>query len=168
MEELYNANGWRIVLESASLPDGRTKKVPRVERADSVHLLAFLKADQLVVIREYRPYYNAYIWMLPSGKMDKEKEMKVAAQRELQEETGYRAESLEHWCTTNHSESFIMANHIFIARDLVKDPLPQDADEMIEVHILPLEEALQKILSSPKVHTISAFAVLRYMHDQKK
>lgn len=168
MEELYKGNGWRITMEEAALPDGRKKKVARVHRADAVHILAFPKAGDILMLREYRPYYGEYLWMLPSGRADKEKDMTIAAQRELQEETGYRAEKLKYWCTTNHSESLVMDNHIFIAHDLVKDPLPQDDDELIEVHVLPLEEALQKILTSPKVHTASAYALLRYLRDKKK
>jgi len=167
MEELFRDHGWRIVLDSASLPDGRVKKVARVERADSVHLLAFPHDDHILILREYRPYYGTHIWMLPSGRADKEKDIESAAQRELQEETGYRAKSLEHYCTTHHSESMMFANHIFIARDLTKDPLPQDADEMIEVHELSLEEAIQNVLASAYVHTASAYALLRYIREKK-
>ena len=43
------------------------------------------------MLREYRPFYGTYIWMIPSGKADKEKDILVAAQRELQEETGITA-----------------------------------------------------------------------------
>lgn len=167
ISELFNDHGWRIILESATLPDGRKKNVARVERADSVHLLAFLHDDdRVLILREYRPYYGTYIWMLPSGRADKEKDMESAAQRELQEETGYRANDLKFYCATHHSESMVFANHIFIARDLVQDLLPQDADEMIEVHELSLEEALQNVLGSVYVHTASAYALLRYMKER--
>lgn len=167
--ELFNDHGWRIVLDAASLPDGRTKKVARVERADSVHLLAFPHDDdRVLILREYRPYYGTHIWMLPSGRADKEQDIALAAQRELQEETGYRANDLKLYCTTHHSESMVFANHIYIARDLVKDPLPQDADEMIEVHELSLEEALESVLASKYVHTASAYALFRYIRERKQ
>ena len=165
MEELFNAGGWQIILDSADLPDGRTKKVPRVERADSVHLLAMPEEGKIIVIREYRPYYGQYIWMLPSGRADKEKDMAVAAQRELQEETGYKAGKLDFLWSVNHSESLIMTNHFFTARDLTHDPLPQDEDELIEVHVCTPQEALEKVHTSPKVHLPSAYGLMRYMHE---
>ena len=103
--------------------------------------------------------------MLPSGRVDKENDIEAGAQRELQEETGFRAKSLEHYCTTHHSETIAFANHIFIAKDLVEDPLKQDDDELIEVHAMPLKEAIEKVLQSPIVHTASAYALLRYTYE---
>lgn len=167
MPDLFNAHGWRITVESATLPDGRIKEVARVHRADSVHLLAFPTEETVLLLREYRPYYGHYVWMLPSGRVDKETDIVVAAQRELQEETGFRAAKLEKYFTTNHSESLIMSNHVFFARELTKDPLPQDEDELIEVHELPLEEALNRVLTCERVHSVSALALLRYLHDKQ-
>lgn len=104
--------------------------------------------------------------MLPSGRVDKETDLDAAAQRELREETGYRAGTLLPYCTTHYSESVIAANYIYLARDLVHDPLPQDDDELIEVHTVTLPEALRRVLESPYVHTASAYGLLRYLHDQ--
>lgn len=167
MEELYNDHGWKVILDSASLPDGRVKKIARVARADSVHIIAFASDTTILMLREYRPFYGAYIWMLPSGRADKETDMAVAAQRELQEETGFRAEELTHYCTTNPSESTTWANHLFIAKNLSPAPLPQAEEELIEVHTLGLEEALEKVLTSTKVHTVSAYGLLRYSRDHQ-
>jgi ADP-ribose pyrophosphatase len=104
--------------------------------------------------------------MLPSGRVDKEQDIAEAAQRELREETGYRAQALEFYCSTRHSEAVNFANHLFLARDLVEDPLTQDADELIEVHVLPLAEAIEKTLGSPVVHTASAYGLLRYAREK--
>lgn len=166
MGELFSGHGWQVVLEPATLPDGRRKNVARVARADSVHILAFPQSETILMLREYRPYYGAYIWMLPSGHADKEDDVAVAAQRELREETGFRARELQYWCTTHHSEGLISANHLFLARELEPSSLPQDADELIEVHTLPLEEALARVLASPRVHTASAYGLLRYLRER--
>lgn len=165
MEELFNQFGWRITLEKASLPDGREKKAILVHRADSVHIMAFTQERLMLVLREYRPFYQKYVWMLPSGRADKENDVETAAQRELQEETGYRAKKLTHYGSTRHSETLQCNNHIFIAEDLVRDPLQQDEDELIEVHEMPFNEAIAKILGSDPVHTASAYAVLRYARE---
>ena len=164
-EELFNAHDWRITRESYPIPDGRVKIMIVVSRPDSVHILAFPSPKTVLMLREFRPRYKSYIWMIPSGRADKEKDMKVAAQRELREETGFRSQNMEFYCTTRHSESLHSANHVFIARDLINDPLPQDVDEVIEVHELPLNDALDRVLASEQVHTASAFALLRYLRE---
>lgn len=166
METLYEGFGWTVTMEEASLPDGRTKKVARVNRADGVHIIACPSDDTVLVLKEFRPYYGTYIWSLPGGRADKEGHIGDAAQRELQEETGYKAEILEHLWTVNVSESLGMTNHIFIAQDLTKSSLPQDADEMMEVYELSFVDALQRIESSPKVHLPSAYALRRYIDER--
>lgn len=166
MSTLYEGQGWKITLDAAKLPDGREKKVARVHRADSAHIIAFAKSGNILMLREFRPYYGAYVWMLPSGRIDKENDVEAGAQRELQEETGWFAKELTHLWTVNHSESIVSSNHIFLARNLTKAPLPQDEDELIEVHEMPIEEGLKNILESQKVHLPSAFALMRYMREK--
>ncbi len=166
MTLLWSDNTWRVEEKIFSLPDGREKKTVYVTRPHSVHILAFKNDDTLLMLREYRPLYGEYIWMLPSGRVDKETNIAEAAQRELQEETGFKAASLQYYCETNYSESLKSTNYLFIAKDLSPSPLPQDADELIEVHELTPEQALQNILQSPKVHTASAYGLLRYLYEQ--
>ena len=147
------------------LPDGRVKKVPRMHRFDSSHVIAFTSDKNILILKEYRPFYKEWIWMLPSGHVDKEKDPLEAAQRELREETGFRAKTMTSFGSAQHSEMIVFTNHFFIARNLLKDPLEQDPDELIEVQELPINDALQKILSSKKIHTPSAYALLRYLHE---
>lgn len=165
METLFDQFGWKITLEEVSLPNGKTKKAARVHRADSVTMIAEIRPRTILLLREYRPYYGEYLWMLPSGRIDKETDMTIAAQRELQEEAGVRAEHLEHLWSANISESVMMTNHFFYATGLVPDPLPQDDDELMEVHEVEVEEALKRIESSAKVHLPSAYALRRWMGD---
>jgi len=163
--EIFSGHGWKIFMETSDMPNGRTKTSARVHRCDSVHIIAMPTAKTVLMNKEYRPHFRTHLWMLPSGKVDKEMDHKQAALRELQEETGKAARELSHYCTVRHSENLVMNNHVYVARDLYSDPLPQDKDEMIEVFELPFEEALQNVLSSPHVHMASAFALLRYMRE---
>lgn len=165
MEELYKGHGWTITLETATLPDGRTKTAARVRYADTAHILAFTDDGKLLLLHEYRPFYGDRVWMLPSGHIDKETDALAGAQRELREETGFRSDDLKPYCIGRSTEKFISRNHFFIARTLVRDPLEQDADEMIDVHELPLDEALDKMLSSGHVHMPSAYGLMRYMRE---
>ena len=168
IEELFDGFEWRVTLEEAPLPDGRVKKAARVHRCDTVHIIAFKKQDTVLLLREFRPFYGQYVWMLPTGRVNKEKDHAKAAQRELQEETGYYAELMEFFTSSRHSETFNSANHVYIAHDLSHAPLPQDADELIEVHELLFEEAIEKVLASPVVHTASAYALLRYDYEKRR
>jgi ADP-ribose pyrophosphatase len=117
------------------------------------------------MLREFRAFYGDYIWMLPSGKADKEADLDIAAHRELREETGFDAKDLKKYFSCNQSDTIDITNHIYVGRDLFESPLDQDADELIEVHEVTLDEAIENIFHSPKIHTVSAIGLLRYMQE---
>lgn len=165
MEELFNQFDWRVTLETAPLPDGRMKKSVRVHRCDSVHILAFPTKDTVLMLEEFRPFYQDYIFMIPGGKADKETDMLIAAQRELREETGFAAKTILPYGSLNISDSIVMTNHLFIARDLYPSPLEQDPDELIIVHELSIPDAIHKVMTSKKVHSPSLTALLKYARE---
>ena len=158
--ELYNDGKWKLVKDTATLPDGRTKTAVRGFHPDTAHILAF-KGNKVLLLREYRAFDGRWIWMVPSGKMDKEIDHRTAADRELREETGYRAAFLYHIATMENSETYASKGHHYIAARLTHDPLPQDADEMIEVHECTLQEAIGRVLSCGEHSRVaSAFLLL--------
>jgi ADP-ribose pyrophosphatase len=164
-QELFSGHGWRITLDTDPLPDGRQKTSARVHRCDTVHILALNDEGKLLLLREYRPHLHRYVWMLPSGKVDKETDLLIAAQRELQEETGFRAAVLEPYFSCYYSEALVTTAHYFRARGLTHAPLPQDDYELIEVHPLTLEEALERVLDNERVHAVSALGILKLLKD---
>lgn len=169
MKELYSGNGWMLRLEDGVLPDGRKAQKARAKFADIVHVLPFNDDGKILILREFRPFYgNQWIWQLVSGHVDKETDIVAAAQRELQEEAGYKADDLKFLWTGRIGEKFIDVNHFFVAKQLVESSLEKDHDEMMEVHFLEPKEALDKILNSPEVHMPSAYGLMRYLHDQGK
>lgn len=165
LETLYDDGTWSVLLEEATLPDGRTKKVTRLHRCDSAHILAQTDAGKILMLREYRPYYGEWIWMIPSGRVDKETDIVAAARRELREETGFDAASIVPLWTFQGSESIVTRNHVFLAKGLDRSPLPQDEDELMETHECTVDEAIENVLKSPVVHTLSAAALLRWKRE---
>lgn len=165
MEELFNGHGWKLTLEEAALPDGRKSKKVRAQHSDVAHILAFDDEGKMLILREFRPFYNEWVWMIPSGHIDKEKNSADAAVRELQEETGFKANTIEFLWEGKLSERLKMTNYYYHATGLSHDPLPQDEDELIEVHHLTPEEAVQKITHSLFTHIPSAYGLLRWIKE---
>lgn len=168
--ELLSTHGWRVTLEEAALPDGRMKEEVRIHRADSVHILALPTPGRILILREFRPLLGKHVWMLPSGKADSANDGSLlqAAQRELREETGFRAESLSRVRTCFYSDALSFRAHIFVAQQLVHDPLPQDDNESIEVFEVTYDEARKSVLSSDPVHALSGFALTTCLEEIHK
>lgn len=167
LETLYEGYGVRLLREEAPLPDGRVKTTIRYHRSDSINVLAFHNDGAVVLLREFRPLFGTWVWILPSGRADKDADFAKAAQRELREEAGFRADSIEAFFSMQYTESLGFSHHAFIARDLHADPLPPDGDEMIEVHRFPLAEAIEKVLSSTPIIAPSALTLLRYEREHR-
>jgi ADP-ribose diphosphatase len=164
-EELFASAPWRVTRDTAAIPDGRTITALRLHRCDSVHVIAIPQPGHILLLREFRPFLGKYQWMLPSGKADKELDMHEAAQRELREETGRAARQLTPFCTFFLTDTLTVRNHVFVAEDLYDSPLPQDDNELIEAHAVPLDEAIEKVLSANPIHALTAAALLRYARE---
>lgn len=162
---LYQGHGWDIRMDEGRTKDGRVVTRARAHICDTVHIVASPKPGHVFLLKEWRPYYQKHVWMIPSGKMDKEKDPAVAAQRELQEETGCRAGVLKPFVTVRHAEHIDYVCHIYTATDLVPDPLNQDDDESIELHEIALGDAIDLVLQSDPIHTVTALALLRYQRE---
>lgn len=165
MEELFSGYGIRVTQEEVGLPQGGTKMTSRVHLPNTVQILALPTKRTVLLLHEYRPIWKTKIWTIPSGKIDKEHDPVIAAQRELREETGFRAQEIKPYFQCTHWDKVNYTCFVFTARNLVNDPLKQDEGESIEVHEFPIAEAIQKVLSSPFLHTLSAAALLRYARE---
>ncbi len=133
-----------VVREDAlELPDGRRRTYPALHLGASVGILPFASRDRVVLVRQYRHLTHGFSWEIPGGGVLPEERPDEAAQRELREEAGYRAGRLsrlgQFWPNNAYLDEVI---HVYVAQELVADPLPADQDENLEVRTFPFEEAL--------------------------
>lgn len=120
-----------------------------VEYAPAVTILPITSDNKIVFTHQYRHALGRSILELPAGKCDHgEEDSLQAAQRELSEETGYRAQSWEFLLSYYVAPGYSTERMSFwIARDLIPGPQNLDPDEWIEIEEIPEEEALQMLLA---------------------
>jgi ADP-ribose pyrophosphatase len=98
----------------------------------------------LYFVRQYRHAAGRDLLELPAGVRDGNEPYEECAAREIREETGLAAGSLERlgdfYLAPGYSTEFMV---VFLATDLRPDPLPADADEFLEVERVPLGRALE-------------------------
>ena len=63
--------------------------------SDYVTFLALTNNNEILFVKQYRPVLEKYTLELPSGHVEPGQTPEQAAQAELLEETGYKAEKLE-------------------------------------------------------------------------
>jgi ADP-ribose pyrophosphatase len=115
-------------------------------RPDAVVILPVTEEGNILFVKQWRRAIDKIILELPAGAVDEGEEPLIAAQRELQEETGYKAHRLTplggFFSTPGFCTEYL---HFFIAEELEVSPLPHDENEAIDVASFSLEEALALI-----------------------
>ena len=122
----------------------RTRDV--LEHPGSVVILPLLPNDQVCLIKNFRAALQKTILELPAGTLDPGEDPRAAAERELAEETGFRAED---W---RHAGSFFPAPgilseemHLFVAQGLTAGEAAREPGEWIENLIVHRSDAIDRI-----------------------
>ena len=113
--------------------------------------------------RQYRYPVGETVYEIPAGKLDsKQEDIYLAARRELREETGISAESMDYlgpfYPTCAYSDEVI---HIFLARGLEYGERRTDEDEFLSVAMVPLDTVKSMILRGALPDGKTQAAVLR-------
>jgi ADP-ribose pyrophosphatase len=135
----------RVVIREdvLELPGGHERRYPVMQLGQSAGIVPLTADGEVILVRQYRHVTGEFCWEIPGGGIHPGESPDVAAQRELREEAGYRAERLQRlggfWPNNAYLDEII---HVYLAEDLTADPLPADPDEQLERRAFPFSEAL--------------------------
>jgi len=161
----WQGDSWWLLVHEVQLPDGRTIEKGSVVHPGAVVIVPLRETAagaEVIMLRQYRLALDETILELPAGTRGWQEDWLACAQRELREETGFRADRLHSlgrcWPAPGLSNE-IMA--IFLATGLQSDPLPQDGDEIIELQPLLLDELVKMALDGQLQDAKSVVGILR-------
>jgi ADP-ribose pyrophosphatase len=133
VDHVRAANGYEAVREIVEHP-GAVALVPIDER------------QQIVLVKQYRHAASKITIEVPAGTLKPGEDPLICAQRELKEETGYRADKIERiggvYTAPGISSEFI---HLYRATGLTAGESATEADEEIELLRVSMAQALAMI-----------------------
>jgi len=157
---LYTRGKLTLREDAWRLPDGQQVVYPVV----AVGVLPFVEPARVLLVGQYRHLVGKVSWELPGGGAQPGEDPMAAAQRELREEGGYRAERLELLTSFYPSNAYLdEIAHCYAAYGLTPDPLPTDEDEFIERRVVPLEEAVRMAIEGDITESVSKLTLLQYV-----
>ncbi|MFO7786636.1 MAG: ADP compounds hydrolase NudE [Halospina sp.] len=127
-----------------------------------------LDDDTVVLIREYGVGTEEYHITLPKGGTEHGEDWRETANRELQEEAGYRAQHLA-WIKDMTLSPGYMGHHIrvILAEGLTESRLPGDEPEPLEVFTWKLSR-LDELVAREDMNEARVIAALYMVRDLKQ
>ncbi|MEI8176382.1 MAG: NUDIX hydrolase [Candidatus Omnitrophota bacterium] len=143
-----------------TFPNGYVCRMEIIRHPGAVLIVPFVGRDRIVLIRQFRPVIDSYIWELPAGTLNKGEEPARCARRELIEEIGYRAGRLKKLGYIYPAPGYTTEKiHIYEGRDLVKVERRPEDDEDITPEIFSAD-GVRKLARSGKIVDAKTLAAL--------
>ena len=161
-QKIFTGKVISLQVDDVELPNGKTSKREIIKHPGAVAVIAITDDGKIVMVEQYRKAMERSLVEIPAGKLEPGEEPLKTAERELEEETGYVCERMEHVISFYTSPGFAdELVHVYVAHQLSKkeDAASLDEDEFVEVIELTLEEAQQYIAEEKIYDAKTAYAV---------
>ena len=143
---IYQGRILQFSIDSLTLPNGKAVELEVLRHPGGAAIVALDEHKQVCLLRQYRHAAGGWLWELPAGKLDSDETPQITAARELVEEAGLQADRWETLGKVIVSPGFCdEIIHLYLARDLTAVPAQPEEDELLEVHWIPFEQALQQV-----------------------
>lgn len=143
-ELLFKGNFLHARRDHVRLPDGGSATREYVVHPGAVVVVPLLDDGRVVLERQYRYPIGRVMVEFPAGKLDAGEDPRVCGERELLEETGYRARE---WACAGPMHLAVAYSteivHLYFARGLTAGARKLDAGEFLDVFTATPQEVLQ-------------------------
>lgn len=133
--------------DTVKVPNGNIVKWDFIGHKGAAAVVAVNEEGKLLMVRQYRNALDRETLEIPAGGLNSiDEPTDVAAARELEEETGYKAGKLELLITIRTTVAFCNEKiDVYVATDLAPSRQNLDEDEFIGVETYSIEELAQMI-----------------------
>jgi ADP-ribose pyrophosphatase len=148
-ERVYSGRIISVDKDRVRFPDASIGELEMVRHPGASAVVPFLSSPdgddpQILLIKQYRYAAEQYLYEIPAGRLDPGEDPHTCAIRELREETGCSAKSVEFLVTIYTTPGFTDERiHLFMATGLEHGSHAREADEFLTLETVTLSHALQ-------------------------
>ena len=158
-------NPWySVLMQKVEVTDGSGRDYYTIHFPRPAVGVVARRGTDILLLRQYRFIVDEFVWAIPSGGIEKGETAEECAQRELQEETGYRARSIRH--LLNCYASYGCSNQqfqIFLTEDVEPVAESFDRNEVIEARWFSRDEVREMIRANRIVDNLSLSPLLQVL-----
>jgi ADP-ribose pyrophosphatase len=133
-------------IETVTLPNGATVDLEIIRHPGAAAVVPMKDDRTVILIYQYRHAAGGYIYEIPAGKLHPGEDPRECADREMEEEIGYKATRLDPLVSFFSAPGFTdEILHVFEATGLTRGTQCLGHDEVLQVIELPLEKAIAQI-----------------------
>ena len=151
-------------------PAGHEVSWDHIEHKGASAVLPIDDEGKVLTVTQYRGAIDDIMIEIPAGGRDSvEEDFAVCAARELEEETGFRAGSLEHLVDVHTAAAYTSEKiAVYVAKDLIPSRQHLDEDEFVDIRRYTFEELNDMIFSGKITDSKTIAAVMAYQTKQRK
>ena len=162
-EKVYRGRAFDVRRDRVRLPNGNITQLDIVEHVGAVTLIPIDEEGRVLFVRQYRHAAGEHLLELPAGTLEVGEPPIECARREVREETGMAADTLEKvgefFLAPGYSTEYM---YIYLATGLRPDPLPGDQDEFLS--LVPLEvEQVYELIRNGEIRDAKSIAAMMLM-----
>ena len=164
-ERIFDGNILHVVRDTVELENGDVVTREVVHHGGAVCIIPVTDDGKIVIEHQYRYAVEKVMLEIPAGKLEPGEDPAVCAARELEEETGYKAEKLI-FVGEFYASPAILNEKItmYIALGLTKGSDHLDEDEFLEVSLMDIDELLGMCMSGEISDSKTQLALFKYKY----
>ena len=162
-ETIYKGKVIDVEKHFVELPDQQTSYREIVKHNGAVAICAVTPENNVLLVKQYRKAMEKELLEIPAGKLEPGEDRESAAKRELEEETGYIADSLTLIGEVYGSPGFCNELiSIYFADNLKKGNMKLDEDEFVENINYTLED-VEKAVNARSISDAKTLIAFQYL-----
>jgi ADP-ribose pyrophosphatase len=165
---IYEGRILSLRVDTVETADGQQSTREIVARTDCIGVVPVDADDNIIMVKQYRLATGKELLEIPAGGIDPGEDAVVAVTREMQEETGLRPQRVERLTGFYLSPGFCSEYlHLYLAADLMPDPLSAEDTAGIEVVRVPVAQVTGLIASGQIEDAKSIAGLLMYLERRR-
>ncbi len=160
-EDIFKGKIFDIARHTVELENGETTLRDIVYHNGGCCVVAIDDDGNLLMVKQFRFPTGQELYELPAGKLEKGENPTAAAMRELEEETGYRTDSLSLLSVFYPTPAYCSEQiYLFMADKLIESTQHLDDGEFLSIEKIPFADAVQMVLNNEIVDAKTQTGIL--------